>query len=772
MKYYLKNLLNGFKKNPIQPIIITVIVVFAAAIFCIAMVFKDVFYQHNLYLARQNVGYADLSISANADSGTMFMYKDDVDNALGDDGKAYGYFSMFCDYDGQIYSCMASDINTIGGVNPIILVKKGEISRYNINELVIVSQSFAQKNNLDIGDEITLSILNNSLTFSVEGIAKNEGFFISSDLLLNTQGVVRYFLSALKLPLLANDIQICTGVLVRAREGVDVDELRTRLAQNEKLAGLNIEPAINWSRIVNVSKLESTITFLTALLSIIVGIALIFSAFSIYISKRLHNIALFKSIGANGGMLVGTLLAEGAVYAIVGSLGGIGFAHLLVNRMVQILELEFVPTISLSTALSSFAISAACILCAILMPAIRISRQSIDSLIRGQVEQKKYDALPIVIIALSGAIVTSICFAFLPKSDYLALAIVDIIFICALLFFSTPYICNFVGFVASKAVDKASVQPFETVALRTIRNNNGFKNMTRIITISALIIACIATMLHALQIQVDQAGQVLNFDFGIVAPTSVKIEKEIADMDGVVKTTRCYFKFSSSAGYVGNNIIAFNDDPGKYLNLENTGYVPQGKIEGNQLLVTEGVAKVYGLNPGDTATFTVNYKDREFVVAQIIDFPLPFLIVNAEYCELDCSLVLIDAEENVKDDVYKQIQTVYSQKFYPVVTTQYFLSKGVEVKFIDLGISFVYIIACFVAIGIVNSIVDNVKKRNREYQILKCIGARQGKIASLIATEIIASVAISAIIIVAAYFVIAELIYAASLTFGVGLKLF
>lgn len=78
MKYYLKNLLYSLKKNPMQPIVIMLIVVFASSIFCIAMVFKDVFFEHNLYLAKQSVGNADLSITINADSGAMFAYKDDV----------------------------------------------------------------------------------------------------------------------------------------------------------------------------------------------------------------------------------------------------------------------------------------------------------------------------------------------------------------------------------------------------------------------------------------------------------------------------------------------------------------------------------------------------------------------------------------------------------------------------------------------------------------------------------------------------------------------
>ena len=76
MKYYLKNLLQSLKKNPTQPIVIMLIVIFTSSIFCIAMVFKDVFYEHNLYLAKQSVGEADLILSVNADSGTMFAYKD------------------------------------------------------------------------------------------------------------------------------------------------------------------------------------------------------------------------------------------------------------------------------------------------------------------------------------------------------------------------------------------------------------------------------------------------------------------------------------------------------------------------------------------------------------------------------------------------------------------------------------------------------------------------------------------------------------------------
>lgn len=770
MKYYLKNLLQSLKKNPTQPIVIMLIVIFTSSIFCIAMVFKDVFYEHNLYLAKQSVGEADLILSVNADSGTMFAYKDDVEAVLGEDGKAYGYFSMFCDYDGDIYSCMATDVLTVSEINPVILQKKGKISLYNINELVVVSSKFASEHDLGIGDEITLTILGNPLTFSIEGIAKDEGFFASTDMLVNMKGIVRYFLYELKLFAMPDTVELCTTVLVKASEGVDIDALRDRLAIAPSLSALNVERAINGERIQNVSRLESMITFITALLLMLVGIALIFTAFSIYVSKRLHNIALFKSIGANSATLVGSLLLEGILYALIGSPFGILLAKLLVKRICVVLELGYIATMMPSMWLPSIAMSVVCIALAIVVPSLRLARESVDSLLRGQISQKKHDALPIIFISLAGAIATSLCFAFLPKTDYMALAIADMLFILTLIFFATPYFCNLFGFTSSKILDKLPRQNFSSVALRTIRRNDGFKNMTRIVTVGALILTCIGTMLDALNVQVKYVSNVLDFDFAVIAPSNARIEDDLQSIDGVKKTSRCYFKFSSSAGYVGNNVLAFEDDPGKYLHLEGKGYVPRGKLEGNQLIITEGIARAYDLKEGDLTSFVVNHKEREFQIAQIIDFPLPFLIVDAKYCELDCYLIVVDTEDEAKEAAYKQIQTTYSQKFYPVVTTRYFLSKGVETKFIELGFSFVYIISAFVAFGIFNSVIDNVRKRRKEYEILASLGATKGKIAGLIAAELAASVLISAIIVTAAYFLITQLIYAASLTYCVGLK--
>lgn len=770
MKYYLKNLLQSLKKNPTQPIVIMLIVIFTSSIFCIAMVFKDVFYEHNLYLAKQSVGEADLILSVNADSGTMFAYKDDVEAVLGEDGKAYGYFSMFCDYDGDIYSCMATDVLTVSEINPVILQKKGRISLYNINELVVVSSKFASEHDLGIGDEITLTILGNPLTFSIEGIAKDEGFFASTDMLVNMKGIVRYFLYELKLFAMPDTVELCTTVLVKASEGVDIDALRDRLATAPSLSALNVERAINGERIQNVSRLESMITFITALLLMLVGIALIFAAFSIYVSKRLHNIALFKSIGANSATLVGSLLLEGILYALIGSPFGILLAKLLVKRICVVLELGYIATMTPSMWLPSIAMSVVCIALAIVVPSLRLARESVDSLLRGQISQKKHDALPIIFISLAGAIATSLCFAFLPKTDYMALAIADMLFILTLIFFATPYFCNLFGFTSSKILDKLPRQNFSSVALRTIRRNDGFKNMTRIVTVGALILTCIGTMLDALNVQVKYVSNVLDFDFAVIAPSNARIEDDLQSIDGVKKTSRCYFKFSSSAGYVGNNVLAFEDDPGKYLHLEGKGYVPRGKLEGNQLIITEGIARAYDLKEGDLTSFVVNHKEREFLVSQIIDFPLPFLIVNAKYCELDCYLIVVDTEDEAKEAAYKQIQTTYSQKFYPVVTTRYFLSKGVETKFIELGFFFVYIISAFVAFGIFNSVIDNVRKRRKEYEILASLGATKGKIAGLIAAELAASVLISAIIVTAAYFLITQLIYAASLTYCVGLK--
>ncbi|MBU0492121.1 MAG: ABC transporter permease [Chloroflexi bacterium] len=114
----------------------------------------------------------------------------------------------------------------------------------------------------------------------------------------------------------------------------------------------------------------------------VLAVALVGLVFSIAIHERRRQIGVLRALGAARGTVLQSLLAEGVLLALTGGLAGSALAALAVflfrNLIVQVMGAPFLfpaPLSLLALILGALALTLVSVTLAILIPAVRISRQ-------------------------------------------------------------------------------------------------------------------------------------------------------------------------------------------------------------------------------------------------------------------------------------------------------------------------------------------------------------------------------------------------------------
>jgi putative ABC transport system permease protein len=200
---------------------------------------------------------------------------------------------------------------------------------------LIVSEEFARRNGLAEGDPIRLTSPVGTKAFTVRG-------------LMASAGVGRAFggnvavMDVYSAQFVFNRAATFDRIDVVLADGVRVDDLRARLRQALG-AGVKVEPPLRRGK-----QTESLIDafalalFLSSVMSLLVGVFLIFNVFAVSVSQRRTQIGILRALGVSRWQMQGLLLAEAALLGVAGSglglLGGIVLGRGMLILMAAIVR--------------------------------------------------------------------------------------------------------------------------------------------------------------------------------------------------------------------------------------------------------------------------------------------------------------------------------------------------------------------------------------------------------------------------------------------------
>src|SRR5687767_5038838 len=192
---------------------------------------------------------------------------------------------------------------------------------------IIVTTEFAARNNLRVGDRLSLSTMVGDKAFTVRGIMRSGGLT-----------------SAFGGNLAVMDIYAAQQVFGRGRrfdridlklrEGLAVEDGRASI-ENALGVGFDVEPPASRGQ-----QLESTLAVyaismnISSVFALFIGMFIIYNSFAIAVTQRRSEIGILRALGAPRRQIRNLFLIESAASGLLGSIAGIALGIVMARGMV------------------------------------------------------------------------------------------------------------------------------------------------------------------------------------------------------------------------------------------------------------------------------------------------------------------------------------------------------------------------------------------------------------------------------------------------------
>jgi putative ABC transport system permease protein len=276
---------------------------------------------------------------------------------------------------------------------------------------ILVSQTFAARRGLKVGDALALTSAEGPTDFRVRGILEDRG------------------------PAAAFDGQVAVMFLDAAQvafaRGHGVDRIEVafapgadRAAALERLRGVvgargSVElPEARRARVVRLLDPIRTVLALAGVLALLVAMFLIYNAVGIAVARRRYEIGVVRALGATRASVAGMFCVEALFLAVpgvaLGLFAGRFFARVAVEQTTPTISQLYlplrppVPELDAATVAQALGVGLLAVVGAALVPALRAARVDPALAVRGRSRTEVGTRLPYRPMALAGVVVAGL----------------------------------------------------------------------------------------------------------------------------------------------------------------------------------------------------------------------------------------------------------------------------------------------------------------------------------------------------------------------------
>lgn len=191
---------------------------------------------------------------------------------------------------------------------------------------LILTKTFARRNNLDTNSKIELSTVAGPMTFTVRGLMESGGLasaFGGSLAIMDVYAAQKMFGRG----------QRFDRIDLAVNDGVDIQQVQERLAA--KLGpGFQIEtPSSRGQQYESIAAIYRITANITSLFALFIGMFIIYNTFAIAVMQRRAEIGTLRALGATQGQIRALFLMESAAAGLIASVIGIGAGTLIARGM-------------------------------------------------------------------------------------------------------------------------------------------------------------------------------------------------------------------------------------------------------------------------------------------------------------------------------------------------------------------------------------------------------------------------------------------------------
>ncbi len=703
-----------------------------------------------------------------SDNATFLSLKEECEK-YGELRAGYLFYASIGKGEGSFAEVYATDVTQLSFYNGISLAD-GEVKKSRSG--VVLSESFAKKIGAKTGDYLPATRYGStqSLTLVVEGIAKPVGVFRQADALLSEEGASR-------LLSLGDNVRVYNRFFVdlsdQKMNSLGVTERGAKEALSVACPLFDLSSPVKEKNVEVTLSYQSTLLFMIALIVAVLGVILIYTAFSLVMKNRVSVAALFKSVGATDAGLTLYLLAEALLYGVVGSLLGIGASYGATALFGVVTGSVVSFSVGWGAALLGVLFGVLLAVLSALIPVVRLSYSPLYDML--------HEASPVLSVKAMPAL---ICGAlFLALFLWTALASVTSAFVVGVFAFLALLAALFA--VMPLAVKGASSLIVRLTANKPqagklylaaagAKHNRHAHSGARLLAIAVMAVVAVGVLLGESTRQLSSFNSLFRADIVISASSEnlPSITAETKTVEGVSDAYLAYVGTRCELEGDKNNTVtllaARGQEYEEVFNASEFG-VDVGALKnatGRGAAIGGGLALKLGLSVGDAFALVIEGSRVEFEICCLIDTPLTVVFADLNRLPFAPNVCLARGTR----EAYSRLAEKYALEG-AVYTSEDAFGYVIELAdaYIKVFTLFEILVCVFAFLGYVNTAVASYRDRKRERELLVSAGASKSDVRVLVFAEnalvTLLSAALGALCSVALLFIVQNMLKTLGLYF-------
>ena len=731
MKLFFKHLARAIVKKPLQPIILVFTLTMAIAVTIFSLAMRKGLEEEVRLSQSARYGNAQITVGLNGSLDSRFMFAEDAETVLDGDAVAAGIFELplAMGEERKTVFGVACEFTEIGKIFDFTFTEYGTVTPSMLGYAAFVTQAFAEENGLSLGDDFTVTAFGSEKAYQVCGIARHS-FMDGYDVMVDITGVVRLLTDGSPLfSALGDAFKPGSTIYVRLLGDASVSDCIEKLQADERFAGKTVTDVSKALRVkTNVDSL-SYIIDVSALLAALIAASVTFCCFYIIASERTEENYAFTLSGAKPWTLRLLQYAEITAYWVVAAVLGCLLAMPLTGALFALVGFRYASS---TLTLWQMTLGAGVMLLVSLATVTTfIGTQMVKrkNSVENQVENR------VVLWALLCVTALSIFTFLAPMGIRFWVYITLVLAMCFFLFVAMPALIKRL----TKKINALSEKRFFTTyrlrrtplryAVKNIFSVKILHNISRLVALLTCILLTSSLLIVASFGNTQATYLFFNGDYVVVNATESCAEK-VSQCESVQDSVRIFLGETDSARIASADSVSVFS---KTLKMER---LPQG----NQAFLASGWAKQHALKVGDGFTLTIDGREVELIVAEIIQSGMSIVLFDCEHFGIPYNMMVLSGADGVSQGALLQDVTdkIALELATVIPLESLFEDKLVTVHIcLKLGVAFLVTVAVFACVGMLDNLYESYRARRDEFGLYACSGMSKKEIRRMKGWEIV-----------------------------------
>lgn len=632
MSLFLKHIARSLRTAPWQPLLILLTVVLSVMLSETAVCLSGAFVAYERKEALKATAAGDLEITARADSSSRFLFAEQAQEVLGEDGSTLGEFVLTAfieqNKEREALSVSAVDLSVADDFYDFQYLSYGRFDSMNVDRAAVVSQELAERLGLSVGDSLSMRMLGTDLDYEVQAIAAKTGLLLQRDILISHSGVVQ--LLAEQMPListLGDSFAPCTRLMIKLNDPAVAKDIQQRLFAHPDFKGCNITNSAENGSFFFFTVLQICFVWLFVLLILVLSVCVIATSLTLLHRQRAADYRLFAIAGASPRQLHLLLYTESMLYAIVGGILGALLAIPAVSTAGGFYAWQH-EILRPSVGSTLFGLLLAPILM-LLCTVLHLHRSPISGVNSEAVQPKDSKTkrihwewlVPIAILALCLILLVA-----LPVENRILPALVAVFALLLLLYLSFPLFLRELGRLGAYLLSRVQCLGNMVPVLKNLHRQRALHHAGRLLALFLALLFTLFTCQAVFSNQISMMTEDVPADF-FAAHVSEQTERLLREDTAVAECVR--MTYLSGVTLPNNTTAIAISLSGDTASWSAGGLAPTQMPAGRQVALSKGLAAKCGKQIGDSITLEVHGASYDFVVSDIMAINANFLYFDS-----------------------------------------------------------------------------------------------------------------------------------------------